>query len=425
MAELWYYTNEGVQMDAVTIKELKRLVGEGSLKPTDMVWKEGMARWIRASSVTELFPDPSSALDHYFTHTGGKAAPAEAANPQHNGVKAASTPAAPTTSPLPAASEKGAPKKSSADDETERRKPPKRRSEAAAAGGGMNWGIMIAIFLGAGVLLTGLVVGIVILIVVTRPADGGKDGPIVVKNNDKVVANNDKAPPPPAGAPKIGGEFKYTVSVAARQTSAREFHFEAGDTYEIVVKSQPRHPDVDLYVINPPNGAIEIVDTSIGPDSLVRWSPNRSGPYRVEVRNLDQVTRVQSTVTIREFKNQPKIDKKEEKKIPGEEPLPPDTLEKSGSKDLPILFRGKETSMKFRVKAGHKASFSVTPANPINAKITLVVVRENNTVVVEEKDGNPNPRVQFELPNTEIVRVRIINNGKSSVRGTLLYNVSP
>src|SRR5688572_29346936 len=67
MAEMWYYTCEGKQMDPVSIKELKRLVGDGTLKPTDMVWKEGMARWIRASSLKELFPDPTSTLDQFFT----------------------------------------------------------------------------------------------------------------------------------------------------------------------------------------------------------------------------------------------------------------------------------------------------------------------------------------------------------------------
>ena len=74
MAEMWYYTTEGKQMDPVSMKELKRLVGDGTLKPTDMVWKDGMARWIRASSVQELFPDPISALDHYFGggHDAGK-----------------------------------------------------------------------------------------------------------------------------------------------------------------------------------------------------------------------------------------------------------------------------------------------------------------------------------------------------------------
>ena len=40
----------------------------GVLKPTDMVWKDGMARWIRASSLTELFPDPASSLDQFFSN---------------------------------------------------------------------------------------------------------------------------------------------------------------------------------------------------------------------------------------------------------------------------------------------------------------------------------------------------------------------
>src|SRR6516165_9934566 len=69
MAEMWFYTCEGKQMDPVTIRELKRLAGDGTLKPTDMVWKEGMPRWIRASSLRELFPDPTAALDKFFTNT--------------------------------------------------------------------------------------------------------------------------------------------------------------------------------------------------------------------------------------------------------------------------------------------------------------------------------------------------------------------
>ena len=59
-AEMWYYTTEGKQMDPVSIRELRRLVEDGLLRPTDMVWKDGMERWIRASSVKELFPDPGS-----------------------------------------------------------------------------------------------------------------------------------------------------------------------------------------------------------------------------------------------------------------------------------------------------------------------------------------------------------------------------
>src|SRR4051812_23601622 len=85
-AEMWYYTTEGKQMDPVSIRELRRLVEDGLLRPTDMVWKDGMERWIRASSVKELFPDPGSELEKYF------GSPAPAAIP----VKANDAEAAPT-----------------------------------------------------------------------------------------------------------------------------------------------------------------------------------------------------------------------------------------------------------------------------------------------------------------------------------------
>ena len=37
MAEMWYYTTDGKQMDPVPIAELQRLAGEGTLKPP---WSE-------------------------------------------------------------------------------------------------------------------------------------------------------------------------------------------------------------------------------------------------------------------------------------------------------------------------------------------------------------------------------------------------
>lgn len=440
MAELWYYTNEGVQMDAVPLKELKRLVDAGTLKPTDMVWQDGMPRWIRASSVTDLFPDPATALDHYFTNTAGKTTTTAETSAPHTSVKAANLPTPSTTAGAPASDDQSPTSKSSA--EPEHRKPPRRRTEPASSGGGMNWGILIAIFLGAGVLLTGLVVGVVILIVVSRsPDDGGKDGIAAKKDaiakdgpkadGGKAIPNLDKIKQNPGGnIPKIVGQPEYTVSVAPQQANGREFIFEAGATYEIVVKSQPRHPDIDLYVLNPANNFVEVSDGSIGPDSFVRWSPNRTGPYRVEVRNLNGVTRVQSKVTIRMVTSPPNRDKQEEKKDdkndPQTDPLPPDTFEKSGDKQIPSLPAGKEISFKFRVKVGHKASFSMTTTKAINPKVGLIVVKESdNSVLAEDKDAGANPRVLLELPRTEIVRVRIINNGKTSIRGTLLYEVSP
>lgn len=55
MADMWHYTSLGTQMEPVTEAELKRLASLGLLRPTDLVWKEGMPDWIRASSAKELF----------------------------------------------------------------------------------------------------------------------------------------------------------------------------------------------------------------------------------------------------------------------------------------------------------------------------------------------------------------------------------
>jgi len=42
MAEQWHYTCEGKQIGPVSATEIKQLAMSGLLKPTDMVWKEGM-----------------------------------------------------------------------------------------------------------------------------------------------------------------------------------------------------------------------------------------------------------------------------------------------------------------------------------------------------------------------------------------------
>src|SRR4051794_19263141 len=59
---MWYYTSEGRQMEPVPLDELRQLVRAGGLKPTDMVWKEGMPRWVRASSAQEVYGDAGVAL---------------------------------------------------------------------------------------------------------------------------------------------------------------------------------------------------------------------------------------------------------------------------------------------------------------------------------------------------------------------------
>ena len=55
-SDLWYYASGGKQMEPVTAAELRQLAGSGFLQPTDLIWKEGMANWVKASAMKNLFP---------------------------------------------------------------------------------------------------------------------------------------------------------------------------------------------------------------------------------------------------------------------------------------------------------------------------------------------------------------------------------
>ena len=52
----WYYAKNNQQLGPVPEDELRRLLSTGALSPNDLVWREGMANWLPASSVPELVP---------------------------------------------------------------------------------------------------------------------------------------------------------------------------------------------------------------------------------------------------------------------------------------------------------------------------------------------------------------------------------
>lgn len=56
MSKIWYYTVDGNQQGPVSAAELKQLATSGSLKPQDLVWKEGMPEWTPAKNLKGLFP---------------------------------------------------------------------------------------------------------------------------------------------------------------------------------------------------------------------------------------------------------------------------------------------------------------------------------------------------------------------------------
>ena len=63
----WHYSHDGTQQGPVTEDEIKGMISAGSVKPSDLVWCDGMAGWEPVSSVAELMPQ----------------APAETAAPSH------------------------------------------------------------------------------------------------------------------------------------------------------------------------------------------------------------------------------------------------------------------------------------------------------------------------------------------------------
>jgi len=57
----WYWMQNGQKNGPVVgIVGLKELAGSGRLKPTDMIWRDGLPNWVRASQVKGLCPDQTS-----------------------------------------------------------------------------------------------------------------------------------------------------------------------------------------------------------------------------------------------------------------------------------------------------------------------------------------------------------------------------
>jgi hypothetical protein len=413
MAEMWYYTCEGKQMDPVTMKELKRLVGDGTLKPTDMVWKEGMPRWIRASSVQELFPDPAGALDKYFTNAKeperkapqvtALTAPAGKSSPA--GLGSASTPAA---SP-PHADDEPQPKRrrsadSGADEDSSR--PPRRRPEAKGSGSSIF--IILVVLFGLVVLLGGLFGGVLILVLKFKPA-GDQNPPLVDEKKEK------RATP-------INGLEKFQFQLRPNERKDKLFAFRKGVHYDIAVKSQPNIQDVNvhLFVVDA-NGNREVTDIGPGPNRQKRWTPRDDGEYRVEVANVGGGRDVKTEVTIKE--SDPVAAKND--------PLPKGVLEGQGVVTPPrVIPPNGEFILKFRVKAGYEASVSATPVlAKADTDLNIYVFKDDdptNTVIASDTRPDASARVTFTLQDQDIVRVRVHNASKKTANKIqVIYNVGP
>ena len=96
MSTQWHYVQNGASAGPVPEEQLKVMIATGALKPTDLVWSEGMAQWTAAQALPELQPQAPAPAP----------TPAPAAAPAANPYTApqaavqAQAPETPTTGPV-------------------------------------------------------------------------------------------------------------------------------------------------------------------------------------------------------------------------------------------------------------------------------------------------------------------------------------
>jgi hypothetical protein len=438
MAEIWYYTSEGKQMDPVSLGELRLLAKDGTLKPTDMVWKDGMPRWVRASSATELFPDPSASIDQLFN------APAASDKNTASAAPATSNATAPPKEEESIPVQGGAksrskkpyeddeddarprPKKRRKDDDDEDEEDDRRRRRRAKPAPASSGGLVIGLVIGGVVLLMVIIIAIVV-VVSSRP---NPRPPVFVPrpgNMKPVQINVPMGNPNPNpnvgfGPPQIGNQTTHLFQVQAGGTERRPVTLKAGARYFITATSEPRQPDVDLYLEF--NGQVMVSDVSVGPDSHLDYTtiPNANGLYHLRVVNLGNVNVVTKVVVAEVVANQ---EKPEEKKIvEKEEPLPQGVVGGTGTISVKSLVAGADHTFKLQVRGGKAANVRVTThlPRPKDAEVNLYVVRDSDQKqVASDETPGFNCQTQITSEKTEVYTVRVHNKSSEPVRCTISY----
>jgi hypothetical protein len=55
VADLWYYSHDKQKIGPCSARRMKELAADGSILPTDVVWKEGVEKGVAANKVKHLF----------------------------------------------------------------------------------------------------------------------------------------------------------------------------------------------------------------------------------------------------------------------------------------------------------------------------------------------------------------------------------
>jgi hypothetical protein len=235
MAAEWFYTTNKQQMGPVSWDELQQLASSGLLKPSDLVWSEGMAEWVKAVRQNGLFPDSAAPT----------AVTAEADEADE----------APPPPPKRSATRKRIDEELDEHDEGERRQ---RRKAKKGSGAGLK---------------IGLIIGVVVLVLIVMGC--GLIGVLAIIFGGSLFGGG------------VGGG-DYTTNLAPNTHHDRTFTFTRGQRVTITVTSDrnagPFQPDVDLFVLH--RGNIIASDVRISPDCFVNFVAPANDSYTVRVNNL-------------------------------------------------------------------------------------------------------------------------------------------
>jgi uncharacterized RDD family membrane protein YckC len=62
MAEAWYVAIKGKRQGPLSGNQIRQMATNGTIGPDDLLWKEGMAQWVRCDSVKGLFPPAAGSV---------------------------------------------------------------------------------------------------------------------------------------------------------------------------------------------------------------------------------------------------------------------------------------------------------------------------------------------------------------------------
>lgn len=244
MANLWYYTKNGQQMAPVAAEELKRLAVAGELKPTDLVWREGMANWVQASATPGLFPK-SAAQPRSASRAEANVQPRSQAAAAPRSTKADDY-SVPDTEVIDYDDEP-------IEDEEEEveRRPRRKKRRRKQSGPGV--GLIIGMIAGGILLLGGLIAGLIFLIGFSGTSDTGSRS--------------------------------WTLST--NQKSTYNLTFKAKHRIEVRVNTRSGQADIDLFVFDGNNRVAW--DEGLSSNCFVSFVPPTTRTYRVEVWNRNLI----------------------------------------------------------------------------------------------------------------------------------------